>query len=214
MARLSDSNAERDTHRLTKKFKLTVPIPLTSLTVGKLEVPYLPMSAWASFLMEHNLFHHLTGLKSPDHDRCCQIWSEFWNRYRAVCPDHDVFKRSDINLGRTIGLLLHGDEGTSSKKLPILVVATHSVLGYGITTARTTGPELYKSMKLNYEQRSWTTRFLMAVMPRSYYANDDKDDDLSVFQDLLEALQVTFASSSMRESATSKVAGSGSWSSQ
>ena len=188
MARLSESNAERDTHRLTKKFKLTVPVPLTSLMVGKLQVPFLKMSSWANFLMENNLFHHLTGLKSPDHDRCCRIWSEFWARYRAVCPDHDVFKRNDIDLQRTIGLLLHGDEGTSAKKLPILVLATHSVLGYGIRTAKTTCPEPYVSLKLNYEQPSWTTRFLLAVMPRACYANDDKEDDLSVFQDLLQGI--------------------------
>ena len=111
LARIPEGNCERDTHRLAKKYKLTLPIKRSTMRVAGENIQFLKMSSWAHFLMEKNLWHHLAGLKAPDHDRCEAIWSLFWQRFKAICPGHDIFNRPDHDLSRTCALLVHGDEG-------------------------------------------------------------------------------------------------------
>ena len=56
---------------------------------------------------------------------------------------HGTVTRPFIRI--TCALLLHGDEGRSLKKSPILCVSTHSILGYGLSTSKT-------SQNLNYDE--------------------------------------------------------------
>ena len=190
LARLNSANSERDTHRLTKKFQLTIPLELSPVQVGDLTLGFLRMSSWASFVQDNNLWHHLTGLEAPDHDRCAAIWSTFWTRFKGICPEHEIFKRSDPEFcfSRCCALLLHGDEGVSAKKSAILVVSCHSVLGHGISTATERKEAAkYEAMRLNYSSPTWTTRFLIGVMPKHVYSNDD-GEETTCFQDFLRGI--------------------------
>ena len=185
-ARLHEANSERDTHRMTNKFKLTLPIPLSKGRVGGQVIDFLKMSSWARFLVDKHLWHQLCGLEAPDEDRCVAIWSEFWKRFQAICPGHEVFqKKTEEQRSRTCALLLHGDEGRSARKAPILVVSTHSALGHGISTADNAKEDRnYTTMKLNYKNPSWTTRYLLGVLPKSMYDEDD-GEEMDAFQDFL-----------------------------
>ena len=172
LARCQESHSERDTHRLTKRFKLTVDIPISEMKVGDIDLPYLKMTHWAQFLISNNLLHRLAGLTKPDPERTAAIWREFWRRYHAINPQHEIYKRADLDLGRVYPLMLHGDEGRSQKKSPILIIATHSVLGFGLSTSRVPKKQ-YVRMNLNYQSSTWTTRYLLVVAPRQVYADDD-----------------------------------------
>ena len=97
-ARLHEANSERDTHRMTNKFKLTLPIPLSKGRVGGQVIDFLNMSSWARFLVDKHLWHQLCGLEAPDEDRCVAIWSEFWKRFQAICPGHEVQKNNEAEL--------------------------------------------------------------------------------------------------------------------
>lgn len=185
LARCNDKNPERDAHRLAQKYKLTLGIPLSTLKATTGLIHYLKMTAWASFVMMHNLWHNLAGLKEPDHDRCRAIWTLFWDRYREIDPQHEIFSRKDINLAQTCAYLFHGDEGRSLKKSPIMILSAHSALGHGIRTAKKTDD--YAFNRLNFEQSTWTTRFLLAVLPRNFYRLDN-GEEIDVFQDLLRVL--------------------------
>ena len=188
LAALSERNSERDTHRLVKKYNIALPIKMSDVTVADETISFLKMSSWAEFIMEKNLWHHLAGLKEPDHDRCGSIWSSFWEKYRKICPGHRVFEKPSEDLARTCALLLHGDEGRSAKKSPILVVASHSILGHGLRTARCAKEDAkYDGMKLNYMRSTWTTRFLLGVLPRRMYADDD-GESVDAFQDFLKGI--------------------------
>ena len=185
LASCAEKNSERDAHRLSKKYKITLGLPLNSLKVPTGVIHYVKMSAWASFIMKHNLWHNLTGLETPNHDRCCAIWTLFWERYRKINGGHEVFQREDIDLSRTCALLIHGDEGRTLIKAPIMILSAHSVLGHGISTSKKRDEFAFNRM--NFEHSTWTTRFLLSVLPRSFYKLDD-GQEIDVFQDLLRVL--------------------------
>ena len=150
LARIPEKNSERDLHTLTSRFKLALPIPLSEFTVCNEPFQYVKMSNWAKFLLERNLWHHLAGVDSPDAERCETVWSEFWATFRHTRPNHEIFASQHVDLKRCCCLLLHGDEGRSAKKLPILISAAHSILGYGI---RSSNARFSKDMhKLNYKK--------------------------------------------------------------
>ena len=188
LGRCDERNPERDVHRVAHHYKLSIPIPLTDIRVGDHKIPVLMMSDWARYILRMNLWHRLCGLRDPDPERCTAIWTTFWERFRTIQPNHPVFRRRDIPLGNTCALPLHGDEGRSQKKSPILCVSTHSVLGYGLSTSKVDKTD-YLAMNLNYEEPTWTTRFLLSVAPKHLYEDDD-GEDIDAFQDLLRGVSM------------------------
>ena len=193
LSRCNSNQPERSVQNMTKKFCLAIPIPRTLTKVASRKLPFLKMTDWAKFLMSMNLQHILCGLKEPDPPRCQSLWTEFWNRFQCLRPSHPLFQRRDLDLSRTCALLLHGDEGRSQKKAPILCVSTHSFMGFGLATSRTGERDGFLGMKLNYEEPTWTTRFLLGVLPKSLYGDEDEAEEDEVenadgVQDLLGAI--------------------------
>ena len=186
LAKCSESHSERDVHKMTSKMGLAIPIPISEAKCGDSTIPFLKMSDWAKYLESKNLWHTLCGQKVPNHEKCDECWGLFWEKYKKVNPGHEVFSRAarkEINLKKTAALLLHGDEGRSLKKSAILIVACHSVLGYGLTTSSASCKK--EPHKLNYQRPTWTTRFLNAVVPKVYYSHEDGD---RCFQQILGAV--------------------------
>lgn len=179
LARIPEKNSERDLHRLTSKFNLTLPIPLSEFRVGNQSFHYLKMSDWIRFLLERNLWHHLAGLDAPNAEKCQQSWLGFWARFRKVRPKHEVFQFPGKDLSRCCAFLLHGDEGRSVRKSAILVLAAHSILGYGI---RTSSSACEKDLhRLNYKRNTWVTRYLLGVLPKGNYSNlTGEESDMEV----------------------------------
>ena len=175
LATIPEKNSERDVQRLASRFKLTLPVPLSTFKVGRQTIHYIKMTDWAKFLLSQNLWHHLTGLDKPDAEKCEMSWSLFWKRYREYQPSHDIFQRPNFDFSRCCGLMLHGDEGRGLRKTAVLVLAAHSILGYGIRTS----PQKRKEFlhKLNYTKSTWTTRFLLGILPKWLYCLDGGDDD-------------------------------------
>ena len=185
---------EKVVHKLSEKFKLTLPIPMTDVKMGAHKIPVLMMSNWARFILDMNLWHHLCGLTKRKQRQCHAILTEWWKRFKAMRPRHPIFQRTDLDLGNTCPLLLHGDEGRSLGKSPILILSTHSVLGYGLSTSETNQKKAYLRMNLNYEKPSWATRFLMSAVPKALYGDTEEIDegedsvDSDAIQDLLGIL--------------------------
>ena len=189
LAKLSEKNSERDMHRVASQFGLTLPIPLSPLKLATGCIQWLKMSAWAAYLLHHNMWHLLCGLDAPDHHKCSEIWTCWWERYRQVDPNHDVFKKG-IDLSTTAAVLLHGDGGRSLRKSEIMVISVHSALGFGLQTSNFPSTS---DMKLNYGRITWTTRYLLAVLPKFYYSKDD-GKKIHVFQDLMLEISRDLAS--------------------
>ena len=152
--------------------KLALPIPLFPLKRTR-GVKYpgdfnaLRLQDWVQFMVDHNAWHIVCGLTRPNPVREQAILTEFWQRYRALHPEHQLFTLAGVDWSRCAPLLLHGDEGRGRKRAAFLVCAWHSVLGLGTKAAnRARKHHPYLSMKLNYSGSSHTHRFLTAVLPK------------------------------------------------
>ena len=145
------------------------------------------MSHWAQFIESRNLWHMLSGQSKPDHEFSAGCWSVFWRKYRFINPGHEIFARADrgeIDLSHTAALLFHGDEGRTARKSAILVLSVHSVLGYGLSTS--SKAKKLEPNRLNFEEPTWTTRYLLSVLPKTYYSDESGGD--ASFQQILRAI--------------------------
>ncbi|CAE7942344.1 unnamed protein product [Symbiodinium necroappetens] len=183
LASCSETHSERDTNRLlTGKFGLALPIPIKTIPGMDGGLPIFRLRDWLSFLLKINGWHHLCGLKSSDPPREKAIWSAFWERYRALDPGHDIFKKADeglVNLERCAAMLLHGDEGRGRRRQAFMVVSYHSCLGRGTAAAQRASKaskvkKPYLKMKTNFAGHTYTTRFLAGAMTKQMY-HDNED---------------------------------------
>lgn len=192
-----EANSERDVQRVSSKLGLQLPVPLSQLKVAALEQPidFLKMSDWARFLASSNLLFTLAGLGSPDPVLESQTWRKFWSNVQKVQPDFPLFQRN-VEYGRCMALLVHGDEGRSRKRSALMVVAAHSALGQGMSTsnkkrkrdAAVDSPVL----RLNYLGHTLTSRFLLSVLPKSLYDQDNDHAEDGVFQTVLKSITEDF----------------------
>ena len=153
MARCSESQSERDTHRMTRQVGLTLPLKFAEALVGAALVPVILLSEWIRFIMSKNLWFTLSGLSQPDEARSASQWQRFWDNYQKIHPGHPIYKRSaagELDLSRCAALLVHGDEGRTKKKHAILIISVHSLLGFGSHVSNVPGPEHYNKNKLNF----------------------------------------------------------------
>eukprot|EP00438_Fugacium_kawagutii_P024328 Skav216812 [mRNA] locus=scaffold135:76492:78012:- [translate_table: standard] len=147
------------------------------------------MSDWARFILDHYLWYRLCGLKENDADRCCKIWQRFWSRYRCINPGHEIFRRPNHDFSRTCAIMIHGDEGRSLRKAAMMVISAHSILGFGLSTSSSKKKNEYKAQRLNYEEPTWSTRFLLSVLPKHYYSEDSENLwPTDPFQQLMAAI--------------------------
>lgn len=120
----------------------------------------------------------------------------FWSRYRAICPNHDVFKMADsqqLVLSRTLPYFLHADEGRTLKKKAIFLLQWQVAFGKGVGNRRS-AEEINKNLaelnlQPNYKGNSLSTRFLAAMMLRSEY-----QDTPERLEELLEHVVTDLAS--------------------
>ena len=187
VARCSDSNAERDTRRvLANKFKLSLPIPLSPLgSEDHLKgLPVLRLRDWANYLISTNKWHIVAGLRNPHGQREGDIFQCFWDHYRKLNPNHQIFSLADsgqLCLRRTCPLAFHGDEGRSRKHQPFLVCSVHSLLGYGLGPSQAALLERerageaikrpYLKQNPNFLGHSYTHRFILGCLTKKQAAN-------------------------------------------
>ena len=190
LARCALDHAERDVQAMSQRCNLTIPLPISEVLGHKDEpIPFIKASEWCNFFMNMNLWFHLSGLREPNEEGCCQQWAMFWDRYKAICPEHPIYKKPLHVLRRTAALILHGDEGRSRKKTAIMILSFHSALGHG---SRPSGPAKLDSeeQELNFIGHTWATRFLLSVLPRCLY----DDSKAGNFQTVVKALVDDFNS--------------------
>ena len=186
LAKCSETHSERDTHQLmVGKMKLSLPIPIHhvegAVTENGEQLPTLRLRDWCKFILDTNSWHHLCGLKAPDSAREQAIWSAFWEKYRALDPEHEIFKKAasgTLELSRCAAMLLHGDEGRGRRRQAFMVVSYHSCLGRGAAPEKRarkgkTVAKPYLKMKTNFRGHTYTTRFLAGTMTKQMYNDND-----------------------------------------
>ena len=174
LANVRDDDAEEGCHKVFHKYKLTVDIPIVRLRIREAKLQKLPVlrfSSWMQYLLDHKKLERLTGV--PDEDMSPRL-TEFWDRYKALYPDHQVFElasSSYIDLARGIPVFAHVDEGRTYKSKALLVLSVHGCLGRGTRSyARRVvkKPHLKRDpMGMNYTGTTWSTNFMYASLLRT-----------------------------------------------
>lgn len=98
-AQVPKGHAEDGCHKIFKKYDFSIPIKIqhVDLGAGRLKrFPWLKFSSWAQYLLDSNrLPQQLCG--AANFDAMKPILVEFWNRYRSLHPEHEVFKMESFD---------------------------------------------------------------------------------------------------------------------
>ena len=176
-AQVRSKDAESGAHRIFRASGLTVTINIDRLALGDSpclkSFPFIKLSKWVTYLLDHDCLHKLTGVVGESKMEDTLV--EFWSRYRALYPQHDLWDNENIDFARAIPVYTHTDEGRTYKKRPLLVFSTHGCLGLGTQPqhqARREDPMWdgqdtpleEDEMRMNFIGETWGTHFIHASM--------------------------------------------------
>lgn len=83
-SRCSLSNSERDVHRVTKKQKTTLDVPISHVTIEDVKVPWISPRDWLIWIIRKGLWPRLAGAPLHQHAVAGEIWSNFWTEYEKI----------------------------------------------------------------------------------------------------------------------------------
>ena len=132
------------------------------------------------FIVTHNCFHMLCGLRKPHHQREEAILKSFWKKFEHEHKSHPIFsmaKRKELDLSRCAPIILHGDEGRGAKRQAFLVVNFHGALGRGtnpqVKRLKSLGlKQSFVQHNLNFRGHTYAHRLLFSAMPKHWYTHD------------------------------------------
>ena len=187
LAQCHEQNAERDVHLLSEKFRLSLPLKIRTVQgPSGDDLLFIPISEWCKFLLNKGLWHTLSGLDRPDKEQCKAQWSLFWERFQAIHPAHEIFStHSPEERSRTAAILIHGDEGRSKKKSPVMIVSAHSALGKGSNVQDEKTPP-YAKQWLNFRGHTMSNHWLLSVLPKKLYDDAASPNFQFVLGELVE----------------------------
>ena len=179
-AAVRTNDAESAAHRIFRENNLTVDIKIDRLNLGQdrsvNSFPFIKLSTWVTYLLDHGLLNKLTGIEDEVYME--DVLLEFWSRYRALFPEHDLWNHPDIDLSRALPVYTHTDEGRTYKKRPLLVFSTHGCLGSGSQPQRRAHADDAtvdvqdisvedSEMNMNFIGSTWGTHFIHASVLKS-----------------------------------------------
>lgn len=95
-------------------------------------------------------------------DEAQGMLEDFWNKFRCLYPNHQIFADPTKPLAKCIPLMLHGDEGVHFKKNGLLVLHMQGIIGHGCSKR---GVEL-DGIPINFLRSGFHTRLLILVCPK------------------------------------------------
>ena len=163
MDRASQTKHESQSRQAFEIQGLKVRVPLTDVDVGmEKPVPILKASDMLRTMALHNKVNDCLlgggGLEAA---------KEFWQKYRALWPEHPVFERHPSRLQCCLPVFLHADEGRHLKNNGIFIANWQSVMGKGTLQSG----EYQDGGGLNFQGSSFTTRFLLTTFLTVHYGN-------------------------------------------
>lgn len=162
-------NSERDVNQILKRQKSQLTLPIKTLQCEGEKVPWISPESWLVFLVKNGLWPMLAGCDLHDYDGARRNWSQFWENYRLIHPDFDLFEKG-VDYSRTAAFLLHGDEGRTLKKHGFMVTSMQSMLGRGFDEKRVGGESVGpQRLQVNFSGHSFTTRCVLNTMPKTVY---------------------------------------------
>ena len=190
-AKLSLDHSERDVHRVINKQKLALPLRIQNVSIRGTLIPWLSPMTWLKYIVERDIWYHFTGLAAPDTRKCEQVWQGYWSRFRTLYPDFAFPEGFDA--GHTMACFVHGDEGRTLKKSPLMIMGLQSVLGHGVRNKRRADSgEEADMFNVNFLGSSLVTRLVTNVLPKQWTENFYTEVAELLVENLLEALQTGY----------------------
>ena len=133
-------NACRNLHTLIHRTGRTLPVKVSAIpskvmvVSGKPKVvtvnfPILLPSAWAETLFKEGGHVLLGGHHVSDVDGYGAMFKDFWSRFQAVRPDHNIFEQ-DYDHRFCIPYGYHGDEGRGKTRKPVMVLSWQPIMSH------------------------------------------------------------------------------------
>ena len=127
---MREQDAEKAAHELFRKHGLSLDVPISwvriQLPSEQVDVPFLKPSDFLVRLVQED-HSNLLWAGGKCEDRC----RAFWRAYFHFQPTHEVYKHvSSDELETVVPVMLHGDEGSGSKKQPISIVSWQTPWGH------------------------------------------------------------------------------------
>jgi len=182
-AKVDYKNSERDVQSIVDKQGTRLKLPITELAIRGKTVPWISPKSWFEYLVNNGLLYMLSGLRCDEGCHVGSTWKDFWKKYEQLHPTFSLFEDPSFDPATTIGMYLHRDEGRTLKKSALMVTSLQSILGWGFDKKRLKRPRHERSLEINFAGHTYTTRFVVSVMPKSFYASDPE-----VFHDMMEEL--------------------------
>lgn len=182
-ASIKTNNSERDVQKVVEKQGTKLNVPITTVISQNVPIPWISPRAWVQFLLSKGLWYRLAGLTFEERHLAPQVWGKFWENFRALNPHFSLFNKSDIDLTKVAGFFIHGDEGRTLKRSALMVTTLQSALGFGFDSKRARPLAEALKLKVNYTGHTMSTRFVVNVLPKSYY-----DDSPGVFHGVMKQL--------------------------
>ena len=161
-ARLHETGHGCQLVNLFAKYSLSANIPIANVDIGaRGQHPVLRPRDFVTGLSSHEKLK----LLFCNHDG--KDYADFWAHWRLIQPEHPVFESHRRKLSSCIPIFCFGDEGTSQKKKPLMVLQWQPILGWGSSRAD----------DVNMLGVSVTTRFLYSVLQGKEYSGKSKKNE-------------------------------------
>ncbi|CAE7484592.1 unnamed protein product [Symbiodinium sp. CCMP2592] len=187
-------NSERDLHRVIKRQGLRLDVGFSEMRLqDQTSIDWIRPTTWLRYLVEQNLWFHLTGLTSANLEQCQATWSGYWDRFFQLRPDID--KPEGFDPQNTAAVYIHGDEGRTLKKGALMIMGFQSCLGYGCAIngrTRKTTAKADCNWQVNYAGHSYTTRFVTNIMSKKITESSFDHACSELAKDLSDCLQTGF----------------------
>lgn len=183
-------NSERDVQRVIGRQGTKLNIPVKTLEIKGLQIPWIDPLDWMVWILKKGLWPRLAGVAPGQYDVADTCWKQFWTEYQKLVPNHQVFDFPNFDMSKTAACMIHGDEGRTLKRHGIMITCFQSALGEGFDSKRLLRRNVVGGrLKMNYAGHSFTHRYLMSAMPKVCYENDP-----DIFHQVMERIAISFKS--------------------
>ena len=138
------------------------------------QCPLICFSKWVTYLLDENKLSFLCGDFENEESMEATL-EEFWHRYRALHPHHQLFamaEQNQVSLKRCIPVYSHIDEGRTYKSKALTILSVHGALGKGTRSFnKRFGIRKFHikrdPMKMNFQGSTWGTHFIIFSLLRA-----------------------------------------------
>lgn len=131
IARANLQNADEPLFQALVSCGLALNLPMKELQLGPgFAYPYFPPKDLLQSMASNGNFHKVLGVPVAYSD---YVLPKFWEKYRKLYPQHDLFAPHQIHLDfkHLLPFYLHGDGGRTYRKDSILILSMYNALGEG-----------------------------------------------------------------------------------